>query len=175
MACGWAWGTAPDPEAAAPPAPPAPSALWPPAEPQAATTTATAAAASTRINGRLIERDWSIPTPILAGSTAHCASASTALNKVRGWRLRVRHRPRKPAALARCAKAVLRRSSSHHPRKETSMTSTLNSLAAQEHIHDLEREARRAHKDEAEPDVSPAAIELRLARADEFQALHRLA
>jgi hypothetical protein len=55
------------------------------------------------------------------------------------------------------------------------MTSTLNALAAQEHIRDLEREARRAHKDEAEPDASPGAIELRLARADESQVLHRLA
>ena len=55
------------------------------------------------------------------------------------------------------------------------MTSTLNALAAQEHIHDLEREARRAHKHEAEPDVSPGAIELRLARADESHVLHRLA
>jgi hypothetical protein len=55
------------------------------------------------------------------------------------------------------------------------MTSTLNALAAQEHIHDLEREARRARKDEAEQDVAPGAIELRLARADEFHVLHRLA
>ena len=55
------------------------------------------------------------------------------------------------------------------------MTSTLNALAAQEHIHDLERAARRAHKDEAEADVSPAVIELRLARADESQVLHKLA
>ena len=55
------------------------------------------------------------------------------------------------------------------------MTSTLNALAAQEHIHDLERQARRAHKQDAEPDTSAAAIELRLARTDEARVLHRLA
>jgi hypothetical protein len=55
------------------------------------------------------------------------------------------------------------------------MTTTLNALAAQEHVHDLEREARRAHKQDAEPDVSPASIELRLAGADEARVLHRLA
>jgi hypothetical protein len=42
------------------------------------------------------------------------------------------------------------------------MTTTLNALAAQEHVHDLEREARRAHKEEVDSDVSPAAIELTL-------------
>ena len=55
------------------------------------------------------------------------------------------------------------------------MTSTLNALAAQEHIHDLEREARRAHKQDAESDAVPASIELRLARADEDRVLHALA
>ncbi|MGZ4255619.1 MAG: hypothetical protein ACXVH1_40390 [Solirubrobacteraceae bacterium] len=55
------------------------------------------------------------------------------------------------------------------------MTSTLNALAAQEHIHDLERQARRAHKQDSEPDVSAASIELRLAYADESRVLHRLA
>ena len=55
------------------------------------------------------------------------------------------------------------------------MTTTLNALAAQEHVHDLEREARRAHKQDAESDASPASIELRLARADEDRVLHRLA
>ena len=55
------------------------------------------------------------------------------------------------------------------------MTSSLNALAAQEHIHDLEREARRAHKQDAESDASPASIELRLARADEDPVLHKLA
>ena len=55
------------------------------------------------------------------------------------------------------------------------MTSTLNALAAQEHIHDLAREARRAHKQDAESDASPASIELRLARADEHRLLHGLA
>jgi hypothetical protein len=48
-------------------------------------------------------------------------------------------------------------------------------LAAQEHVHDLEREARRAHKHDAESDASPASIELRLARADEDRVLHGLA
>ena len=38
------------------------------------------------------------------------------------------------------------------------MTSTLNALVAQEHIHDLEREARRARRQHAEPDSSAAAI-----------------
>ena len=55
------------------------------------------------------------------------------------------------------------------------MTTSLNALAAQEHVHDLEREARRAHRPEVDPDVSPAAIELRLARADESDVLHGLA
>jgi hypothetical protein len=55
------------------------------------------------------------------------------------------------------------------------MTSTLNALAAQEHIHDLERQARRAHKEDAESDVSAASIELRLAQADESRVLHKLA
>jgi hypothetical protein len=55
------------------------------------------------------------------------------------------------------------------------MTSNLNALAAQEHIHDLEREARRAHKQAAEANASGPAIELRLARADESRVLHRLA
>jgi hypothetical protein len=55
------------------------------------------------------------------------------------------------------------------------MTTTLNALAAQEHVHDLEREARRAHKEDADPELSPAAIELRLARADESQVVHGLA
>jgi hypothetical protein len=55
------------------------------------------------------------------------------------------------------------------------MTTTLNALAAQEHVHDLEREARRAHKAQDDPELSPAAIELRLARADESQVLHGLA
>lgn len=55
------------------------------------------------------------------------------------------------------------------------MTTTLNALAAQEHVHDLEREARRAHKEDAALDVTPAAIELRLARADESNVLHGLA
>jgi hypothetical protein len=55
------------------------------------------------------------------------------------------------------------------------MTSSLNALAAQEHIHDLEREARRARKQDAEPEASGASIELRLARADESRVLHRLA
>jgi len=55
------------------------------------------------------------------------------------------------------------------------MTSTLTALAAQEHIHDLEREARRAHKDDTEPDASAASIELRLARDDEGRVLHTLA
>jgi len=55
------------------------------------------------------------------------------------------------------------------------MTTTLNALAAQEHVNDLEREARRARKQDAEPDVSPATIELRLARGDEARVLHRLA
>ncbi|MGZ4185513.1 MAG: hypothetical protein ACXVUE_01470 [Solirubrobacteraceae bacterium] len=55
------------------------------------------------------------------------------------------------------------------------MTTTLNALAAQEHVHDLEREARRAHKQDADRDVSLAAIELRLARADESRVLHALA
>jgi hypothetical protein len=55
------------------------------------------------------------------------------------------------------------------------MTTSLNALAAQEHVHDLEREARRAHKHDAESDASPASIELRLARADEDRVLHGLA
>jgi len=55
------------------------------------------------------------------------------------------------------------------------MTSTLNALAAQEHIHDLERQARSTHKQDAEPDAPAAAIELRLARTDEARVLHRLA
>jgi hypothetical protein len=55
------------------------------------------------------------------------------------------------------------------------MTSTLNALAAQEHIHDLERQAQRAHKRDAEPEAPVVAIELRLARADEARVLHRLA
>src|SRR6201999_2963942 len=55
------------------------------------------------------------------------------------------------------------------------MTTNLNSLAAQEHIHDLEREARRAHKQDAESDASAASIELRLARAHEGRGLHWLA
>ena len=55
------------------------------------------------------------------------------------------------------------------------MTSTLTALAAQEHIHDLEREARRAHKEDAESDAPAPSIELRLARADESRVLHRLA
>jgi hypothetical protein len=48
-------------------------------------------------------------------------------------------------------------------------------MAAQEHIHDLERQARRAHKRNAEPDAPAASIELRLARADESRVLHTLA
>lgn len=55
------------------------------------------------------------------------------------------------------------------------MTTTLNALAAREHVHDLEREARRNHKPDADLDVSPASIELRLARADESRVLHSLA
>ena len=55
------------------------------------------------------------------------------------------------------------------------MTSTLTALAAQEHIHDLEREARRARKQDAKPDAPAASIELRLARADESRVLHSLA
>jgi hypothetical protein len=55
------------------------------------------------------------------------------------------------------------------------MTSTLNALAAQEHIHDLERQAQRAHRQDAEPEAPAVAIELRLARTDETQVLHRLA
>jgi hypothetical protein len=55
------------------------------------------------------------------------------------------------------------------------MTTSLNALAAQEHIHDLEREARRAHKPDAESGASPASIELRLARADDDRVIHRLA
>jgi hypothetical protein len=55
------------------------------------------------------------------------------------------------------------------------MTSSLNALAAREHIQDLTRQARRAHREDAEPDVAPGAIELRLARADESEVLHRLA
>jgi hypothetical protein len=55
------------------------------------------------------------------------------------------------------------------------MTSALNALAAQEHIHDLTRQAGQARKQDVEPDVLPGAIELRLARADESGVLHRLA
>jgi hypothetical protein len=55
------------------------------------------------------------------------------------------------------------------------MTSTLNALAAREHIHDLERQARRVRKQDAQSDVLPGAIELRLAREDESGVLHRLA
>jgi hypothetical protein len=55
------------------------------------------------------------------------------------------------------------------------MTSTLNALAAREHIHDLERQARRAHKEDVEPDSPAPKVELRLARMDESRVLHRLA
>jgi hypothetical protein len=55
------------------------------------------------------------------------------------------------------------------------MTSSLIALAAQEHVHDLERQAQRARKQDAQSDVSTASIELRLARADEALVLHRLA
>jgi hypothetical protein len=55
------------------------------------------------------------------------------------------------------------------------MTSTLNALAAQEHINDLERQARRARKEEPESDAAAPSIELRLAHADESRVLHRLA
>src|SRR6476619_5322903 len=55
------------------------------------------------------------------------------------------------------------------------MTTTLNALAAQEHVHYLEREARRARRQDAESDALPASIELRLARADEDRVRHGLA
>jgi hypothetical protein len=55
------------------------------------------------------------------------------------------------------------------------MTTNLNALAAQEHIHDLEREARRQRHEDADSDDSVASVELRLARADESRVLHRLA
>ena len=55
------------------------------------------------------------------------------------------------------------------------MTSSLTALAAQEHVHDLQRQARRARKQDSQSDVSTASIELRLARADESPVLHRLA
>ena len=55
------------------------------------------------------------------------------------------------------------------------MTSSLTALAAQEHVHDLERQARRARKQDSQSDASTASIELRLARADESPVLHRLA
>jgi hypothetical protein len=55
------------------------------------------------------------------------------------------------------------------------MTSSLTALAAQEHVHDLERQAQRARKQDTQSDVSTASIELRLARADEALVLHRLA
>ena len=54
------------------------------------------------------------------------------------------------------------------------MTSNLNALAAQEHIRDLERDARRAGN-HAAPQSSTASVELRLARPDETRVLHRLA
>jgi len=55
------------------------------------------------------------------------------------------------------------------------VTTNLNALAAQEHIHDLEREARRQRHQDAATDASVASVELRLARADETRVLHRLA
>jgi hypothetical protein len=55
------------------------------------------------------------------------------------------------------------------------MTSSLTALAAQEHVHDLERQARRERKQDSQSDASAASIELRLARADESLVLHRLA
>lgn len=55
------------------------------------------------------------------------------------------------------------------------MTTNLNALAAQEHIHDLEREARRQRHEEADTDDSHASVELRLAHTDEARVLHRLA
>ena len=55
------------------------------------------------------------------------------------------------------------------------MTSGLNALAAQEHIHDLEREARRQRKDSEDTAKSMPTVELRLARADEYRVLHGLA
>ena len=55
------------------------------------------------------------------------------------------------------------------------MTSSLTALAAQEHVRDLERQARRARKQDSQSDASTASIELRLARADESPVLHRLA
>src|SRR6202042_1547165 len=55
------------------------------------------------------------------------------------------------------------------------MTSSLTALAAQEHVHDLQRQARRERKQDSQPDASTVSIELRLARADESLVLHRLA
>src|SRR6476646_11761236 len=107
-ACGWAWGTAADYDAAPPPMAPEPAALSPLADPHAATRAATAAAARSRTMARLINRDSFIPnTPILAGPTGPCTNPAAALPGVRGRRLRVRHRPGKAAALARCAGAFL--------------------------------------------------------------------
>jgi hypothetical protein len=55
------------------------------------------------------------------------------------------------------------------------MTSTLNALAAQEHVNDLKRQARRAHKEQPGSDAPAPSIELRLAYADESRVLHTLA
>jgi hypothetical protein len=56
------------------------------------------------------------------------------------------------------------------------MTTTLNALAASEHVHDLQRAAERQRSPDTAADFGPgASVELRLARHDDARALHRLA
>ena len=56
------------------------------------------------------------------------------------------------------------------------MTTTLNALAASEHVQDLQRQADRWRSRDTGADFGPAAsVELRLARQDDAWALHRLA
>jgi hypothetical protein len=55
------------------------------------------------------------------------------------------------------------------------MTTTLNALAAGEHIHDLQRQAQSWRAVAGGFVVSPAPVELRLAHTDEAKIVHRLA
>jgi hypothetical protein len=55
------------------------------------------------------------------------------------------------------------------------MTTNLNALAAQEHVHDLQRTAGRLRRQDDTPAESHDAIELRLARPGESRVLHTLA
>jgi hypothetical protein len=56
------------------------------------------------------------------------------------------------------------------------MTTTLNALAASEHVQDLQRQADRWRSRDTGPDFGPgASVELRLARHEDAWALNRLA